>query len=217
MWFQSFPVFLQPGGLCVGLAFQSLRVSWSLFNFLFAFLSSLVTTSSRAIMPICFFFDYYILTWDRVGTLPLTDTAHESSCPRFFSFVVKSIKFLSYTMVYGVLGFNWPVSFLFCLLTHFLKSNLSLSVSLRQYISSVHNTHWSNKQKGMAGKVETFPLLSQERNKYYFLMGDEEEQQWTAMEWAMCFFQTEPYLLFLCPRTTHMKSVQILNLDSWTW
>lgn len=41
-----------------------------------------------------------------MGTLPLTDTAHESSCPQFSSFVVKSITFLSYTMVYGVIGFN---------------------------------------------------------------------------------------------------------------
>jgi len=45
-------------------------------------------------------------------------------------------------------------------------------------------------------------------------MGDKKEQQWIAMEWAMCFFQREPYLLFLCPSTTHMKSMQILNLDS---
>lgn len=52
-------------------------------------------------------------------------------------------------MICGFLGLNWCVSFLFCLLIHFLKPDLSclLTFSLRQNINSVRNTHQSSRKR----------------------------------------------------------------------
>lgn len=80
-----------------------------------------------------------------------------SLSPQFHS-EKKGIKPLRYPTARGFLGFNWCVSFLFCLLTHFLKSNLSLllSFSPKQYISSVCNTYQSSRKRGGSKRGKYF-------------------------------------------------------------
>lgn len=146
--------------------------------------------------------------------MPLTDIAPGSSCPQFYS-KKKDIKAQHYTMVCGFLGLNWSVSFLFCLLTHFLKSNLSLllSFSLRQYISSAHNTHRSSKKRGGSKRGKIFITFTREKYKLLFSDGRQGGMtvDRTAMEQTAYFFQREPYLLLQPPRTSHINTIEIMT------
>lgn len=129
--------------------------------------------------------------------MPLTDIAPESSCPQFH-IKKKGIKALHYTVVCGFLGLNWCVSFLFCLLTHFLKSNLSLllSFSLRQYISGVRNSHRSSRKRSGSKRRKVFITFARD---YKLLFSDGTQGGRTAMEQTTYFFQGEPCLSPQCP------------------
>lgn len=122
-------------------------------------------------------------------------------------------------MVCGFLGLNWCVSFLFCLLTHFLKSNLSLllSFSLRQYISSVRNTHRSSRKRGGSKREKIFITFTREC-KLLFSNGRRgvTTVDRAAMEQTAHFFQEEPDLSLQCPSMSY-KHDRNNELDSWSF
>lgn len=162
--------------------------------------------------------------------LPLTDIGPESSCPQFCS-KNKSIKLLHYTMVCGFLGLNWPISFLFCLLTHFLKSNLSLllSFSLRQYISCVHNTHRSSRKRDGSKRWKIFIIFTREKYKLLFSDGrqggttvDSRGADHVFLEGTLSAAPMSKNILYEIHRNTELgfmefSSTEMLLFCSWAW
>lgn len=105
----------------------------------------------HCLMPIWSFCNEYVLTWDRVGTC--------SSQPLHLKVYVPSFtvqRNVLSPIVGGFLGLNWCVSFLFCLLTHFLKSDLSLLLSFSLSTPVVAITPLMQQEKRWQQKMKDF-------------------------------------------------------------